>query len=293
MPHLKEVIDRIAVIGSTKQITQAMKMVSVSKLYKAQQRLSALKAYMLACNRILQATLVGRDEMGWCNPFPFKQEVGVQRLLLVVVTSDRGLCGAFNKNVLRTASQYIEVCSKHKSVEVLVIGKKAYQFFKKYKWPVIDQYMPIGSSIEGKESESLADYCITGFEKNYYHEVVLLYNSFKNASQQEVVVEPLLPFIPDRWMAQPMLPDHHYLYEPDQQSLMHKLIIKGVKNKVMAILVDSHTAEHAARVMTMGKASDNADDLLKTLRTSYNRSRQALITNAIAEITSGAEALRG
>ncbi|MBX9889954.1 MAG: ATP synthase F1 subunit gamma [Amoebophilaceae bacterium] len=293
MPHLKEVIDRITVIGSTKQITQAMKMVSVSKLYKAQQRLSALKAYMMACNSLLEATLVGRDGMRLLNPFPLKQQAGVQRLLLIVVTSDRGLCGAFNKNVLRTATQYIEPYSKHTSVEVLVIGKKAYQFFKKYKWPVIDRYMAISSSIQMKESESLADYCITGFEKDYYHKVVLIYNSFKNASQQEVVVESLLPFIPDRWMAQPMVPAHHYLYEPDQQILMHKLMIRLLKHKVMTILVDSHTAEHAARVMTMGKASDNADDLLTTLRTSYNRSRQALITNAIAEITSGAEALRG
>ncbi|WP_243517361.1 MULTISPECIES: ATP synthase F1 subunit gamma [unclassified Candidatus Cardinium] len=295
MAHLKEVVDRINLIGFTQQITQAMKMVSASKLHKIQQVLLPLKVYTREYNRLLHRLLQAIDEGQLTHPLT-KAKIG-KRLLVVVMGSNRGLCGAFNKNVLRAANEYITTRQKKASttIEVLVIGKKVHQFFKKYDIPLIERYVNLVEKANDQASSELATYCIEGFEQNHYTEIVLAYTAFKNSAKQEVVIVPFLPFLPNLDLATDTPPSStrslDYIYEPSQELLIAQLIPEILKHKMMHMLVESSASEHAARMATMTQATDNADELLKVLRISYNRTRQALITNSLAEITSGAEAL--
>jgi F-type H+-transporting ATPase subunit gamma len=272
-----------------------MKMVSASKLHKVQQVLLPLKEYRTQYTTLLHAALQDIDRIGLSHSLTAKKTSEPQHLLLIVVTSDRGLCGAFNKNVLKSAHHYIESLKQTKgtSIEVLVVGKKAYQFFKKSTLPLIDRYVHLLTSAGFNGSSELTTYCIDAFQRNYYTEILLIYTAFKNAAKQEVIIAPFLPFLLNRveYSSNPLAQPSHYIYEPSQQLLIEKLIPEVLRNKVMSMLVESSASEHTARMMTMGKASDNANELLKELRTSYNRTRQASITNALAEITSGAEAL--
>lgn len=292
MAHLKEVADRISLIAFTQQITKAMKMVSASKLHKAQQRLLPLKAYTTQYDLLLHTVLQTMDGSELAHPLT-KQKIG-NRLLLVVVASNRGLCGAFNKNVIKTA--YEEAIKRKQSgaaVEVLVIGKKAHQFFKKYSIPIIDGYIDLLEKPNDQASSMLAAYCIEAFQANRYTEIILAYTAFKNSAKQAVAIVPFLPFLPSVETHDNFPPTgpFYYMYEPSHQLLIEQLIPQILKHKIMHMLVESSASEHAARMATMSQATDNADELLKVLRISYNRSRQALITNSLAEITSGAEAL--
>lgn len=290
MAHLKEIVDRINLIAFTQQITKAMKMVSASKLHKVQQVLLPLKAYTMQYSALLHAALQDIDKHGLCHPL-MKKKID-QRLLLIVVASNRGLCGAFNKNVLRTAAQYIEKRKLLKSTTtVLVIGKKSYQFFKNCNLPIIDDYVDLLEKVDYKGSGELTTYCIEAFQKDDYTEVLLAYTAFKNAVKQEATIIPFLPFLPNTAEHVPPARPLYYIYEPSQQLLIAQLIPEILKHKIMHMLIESSASEHAARMATMGQATDNADELLKVLRISYNRTRQALITNSLAEITSGVEAL--
>ncbi|MGI2262192.1 ATP synthase F1 subunit gamma [Candidatus Cardinium hertigii] len=293
MAHLKEVVDRINLIAFTQQITKAMKMVSASKLHKIQQVLFPLKTYTTQHNALLHATLQNIDESHPVHPL--SQKKIEQRLLLVVVASNRGLCGAFNKNVLRGAYEHITRRQQASSipVEVLAIGKKAHQFFKKSNIPIIEAYVDLLSKPNDQSSAELTTYCIEAFQQNSYSEIVLVYTAFKNSFKQEVTVLPFLPFLPDieATYKQTTRQPHQYIYEPSQALLIAQLIPEVLNHKIMHMLIESSASEHAARMVTMSQATDNANDLLKALRISYNRTRQALITSALAEITSGAEAL--
>lgn len=293
MAHLKEVVDRISLIAFTQQITKAMKMVSASKLHKTQQVLLPLKEYTTQYNALLHAALQNMD--GAHSAHALTQKKIGQRLLLVVIASNRGLCGAFNKNVLKTAYAHIITSQQAPSttVEVLVIGKKAYQFFKKSNIPIIDDYVDLLVKGNDQASAELTTYCIEAFQKNRYTEIVLIYTAFKNSAKQTVTIVPFLPFLPNTEEAfgQSVAPPRYYIYEPSQSLLIAQLIPEVLKHKIMHMLVESNASEHAARMATMSQATENADELLKVLRIRYNRTRQALITSALAEITSGAEAL--
>lgn len=296
MAHLKEVVDRINLIAYTKQITKSMKVVSASKLHKVQRALLPLKEYTIAYANILQAALQGIDTIEpSSHPLTQKNRDIPESFLFVVVASDRGLCGAFNKNILKAVYQQIQSLQQTKSpqIEVIAIGKKAYQFFKKYELTVIDRYVDLLERDNFYSSE-LATYCIEAFQKGYYSNILLGYTAFKNAVKQEVTIAPFLPFVLDgieRTTSCMKAYQNQYIYEPSQSVLIEKLLHELLKNQVMSMLVESCASEHATRVSTMGKATDNAEELLKDLRISYNRTRQALITSSIAEITSGAEAL--
>ncbi|WP_419241267.1 ATP synthase F1 subunit gamma [Cardinium endosymbiont of Nabis limbatus] len=291
MAHLKEVVDRISLIAFTQQITKAMKMVSASKLYKIQQLLLPLRAYTTQYITILDAALQNIDKADLVHPLTRQTAGG--RVLLIVVASNRGLCGAFNKNILKAA--YEEVTTRQQeasaTVEVLVIGKKAYQFFKKSNIPIIETYVDLLSKSNDEASSELTKYCIEAFQKNRYNEILLAYTAFKNSAKQEVTIFPFLPFVPDLETHSPPTRPLYYIYEPSRQLLIAQLIPEILKHKIMHMLVESSASEYAARMATMSQATDNADELLKALRISYNRTRQALITSSLAEITSGAEAL--
>lgn len=293
MAHLKEVVDRISLIAFTQQITKAMKVVSASKLHKIQQILLPLKGYTTQYSKLLHIMLSNRDNQDLFHPL-MEKNMG-KGLLLIVVSSNRGLCGAFNKNLLRAADQYILARQKNEGirVDVVVIGKKAHQFFKKSPLSVIDIYTDVLDQPYHQASAALTAYCIESFEKNDYSEMALAYTAFNNAAKQEVVITPFLPFLPDLGVdfTQSITGQHHYIYEPSPALLIAQLIPAILKNKIMHMLVESSASEHAARMATMTQATDNADELLKLLRISYNRTRQALITSSLAEIISGAEAL--
>ncbi|MCT4697473.1 ATP synthase F1 subunit gamma [Candidatus Cardinium sp. TP] len=288
MAHLKEVVDRINLIAFTQQITKAMKMVSASKLHKIQQVLLPLKEYTTQYSLLLHEALQNR-----ATPPALTKPSNEQRLLVVVVAAHRGLCGAFNKNVLKAAYEQITKQATATTVEVLVIGKKADQFFKKYNLPVIDDYVALLEKPLDQASATLTTYCIDAFQKDRYTEVILVYTAFKNSAKQEVAIVPFLPFFPQMVAQEHPSPTQplYYIYEPSQQLLIEALIPKILQHKIMHMLVESSASEHAARMATMSQATDNADELLKVLRISYNRTRQALITHSLAEITSGAEAL--
>lgn len=293
MANLKEVVDRISLIAFTQQITKAMKMVSASKLHKSQQVLLPLKEYTGQYNILLHAAMQEVEQTH--APHYLTQKKTGQPLLLVVVASNRGLCGAFNKNVLSAAYRYISTLGhiKPTTLEVLVIGKKAHQFFKKLNIPIIDEYVDLLAAPHEEGSSKLTAYCIKSFQNNRYSQIVLAYTAFKNSAKQEVSLVPFLPFLPniEAEIDTPRNRSCYYIYEPDQPFLIAELIPQILKHKIMHMLVESSASEHAARVATMSQATENADELLKILRISYNRTRQALITSSLAEITSGAEAL--
>ncbi|ROT46987.1 ATP synthase F1 subunit gamma [Candidatus Cardinium hertigii] len=295
MASLKEVVNRINLIAFTQKITKAMKMISACKLHKAQQALIPLQEYATQYNMLLEAVLQGMNSSKLSHPLITKKIDQPQNLLCIVVTSSRGLCGAFNKNILKEVSQHLATIQETQAatIEILVVGKKAYQFFKKSHLPIIDSYVDLLDKSNLQGSAKLTTYCIEAFEKNYYTEIKLAYTTFTNAFKQEVTIVPFLPFLPkqEEPFKQSLLVPLHYIYEPSPQLLLEKLVPHILQHKIMGMLVASSASEHAARMATMSQATDNAEELLKMLRISYNRTRQAIITNALAEITSGAKAL--
>ncbi|AWN81652.1 ATP synthase F1 subunit gamma [Candidatus Cardinium hertigii] len=293
MAYLKEVVNRINLITSTQQITKAMNMIAASKLYKIQQLLLPLKEYTMQYNILLQTALQGISGSMLSHPLTVKAAEKPRRLLLIVVTADRGLCGAFNKNVLKAASCYMESCKSAATatIELLVIGKKAYQCFKNGNYPIIDDYVDLLEKDFWKGGHRLAEHCIKTYQEARYTEIVWVYTAFKNAVSQEVATASFLPLALNAYESPPNTQWPHYMYEPTQQLLIAQLIPEVLKNQVMNRLVESMASEHAARMLTMSQATDNADAFLKVLRIHYNRTRQALITNSLAEITTAAEAL--
>ncbi|HLP34737.1 MAG TPA: ATP synthase F1 subunit gamma [Amoebophilaceae bacterium] len=294
MAHLKEIVDRIELIVSTQKITKAMKMVAASKLHKTQQLLAPLKEYTLQCSNLLHAALQRQEQV--VHPLLVPRVNELKSSLFIVVASDRGLCGVFNKNVLKSAQACIEsrIQTGTDAIEVLVIGKKTHQFFKKTALPLIDRYVDLWSAAAWN-SDALADYCMKTFQNGYYTEILLVYTAFINAVKQEPRVAPFLPFSShmDTRSGGALEQSTDWIYEPSHALFVEQLLPEVLKKQLRMKLVESSASEHAARTLTMGKASDNADALLKELRISYNRMRQALITNALAEINGGAEALMG
>lgn len=295
MTNLKEVMNRMHVIASIQQITKAMKMIAATKLHKAQQMLRSFKEYSHQYEVILKMVLHNIDRKDMVHPFMEAKHRCSPRLLFIVMTSNRGLCGSCNKNLLKTAYQYIKSVKQDVPIKVLVIGKKAYQFFKKANLPIVEDHVNLLVKDHYKAivtgGTKLAYDCIEHFQCNRFTEIFLVYNAFKNVVSQEPIIVPFLPFIPAQ-EATSLPTDHlNYIYEPSRKLLLEQLIPEILQNKIIHMLMQATASEHAARMITMGQATDNADVLLKTLRITYNRTRQALITNSITEITSGAEAL--
>lgn len=290
MAHLKEIVDRINTISATRQMTNTVKMVSMTKLYKAQQQLSLFKAYKEQCHDMFMSLLK-------CDGIKHALlEHGHQVLrktLLIVIASDRGMCGSFNKNVFSTAGQYIKDIIQDEptaTIDVLTVGRKAMQFSKKYNVTSINQYVNLIN--EPDRSRTLTTYCMEAFQRHVYSDIVACYTSFKHATKQQAVITSLLPIV--KSMDNEACHNMAYaIHEPSVQILFEKLVQIELDNQIKSMLLESITSEHTIRVMNMGKASDNANELLQQLHLTYNRTRQALITNALAEITSGAEALKG
>ena len=294
MPNLKEVRNRITSVNSTKQITSAMKMVSAAKLKKAQDAITQMRPYAEKLSEILSnlsASIESSDGV-------YAEQREVNRVLLVAITSNRGLCGAFNANINKSIKRSLENTYAGKEVSVLPIGKKALDVFKKtphlHSNDNLDKhYNDIWDNLLFNNVADVAQQIMDRYAEGEYDKVVLVYNQFNNAAVQEVQFEQFLPIVPPVQDENSKSSEVDYLFEPDKVEILDEIIPKSLKTQLFKALLDSNASEHGARMTAMHKATDNAGELLKELKLSYNKARQAAITNEILEIVSGAEALNG
>ena len=290
MANLKEVRIRIASVNSTQQITKAMKMVSAAKLKRATDAIVQMRPYANKLKDIL-ANLTASLEG---NESPYTQQREIKNVLLVVVTSNRGLAGAFNANVIKAANLLVEdkydAQKRAGNLQIIAIGKKAQDYFTRNKFNVIGNNNEVFNHLNFEEANKIAEEVMSGFVAGKWDKVEVMYNQFKNAAMQILTTEQLLPVVPSvNHSANQNNAD--YLLEPSQEEIVLGLIPSSVKIQLYKALLDSHASEHGARMTAMDKATENAGDLLKALRLSYNQARQASITNEILEIVSGANAL--
>ena len=290
MANLKEIRTRIASVSSTQQITSAMKMVSASKLRKSQNAILKLRPYSAKMTEMIQ-NLCGseKDEM----PLARQSKV-LNHVLILVLTSNKGLCSTFNSNVIKATNQRIEFY-KEKNVDIKIdiktFGKKASDFFKKQKDAINylgdndDIWDNLSFENVAKEGEEL----IKDFTNKKYDKIEVVYNQFKNASTQILTYETFLPITFEQ---ESIETNNDYIFEPSKAEIVNSIIPQSLKTQLFKCFLDSSASEHGARMTSMHKATDNATNLLKDLKLTYNKARQASITNEIIEICSGAEALK-
>ncbi|TXK72647.1 ATP synthase F1 subunit gamma [Mesonia sp. HuA40] len=288
MANLKELRSRISSVSSTMQITSAMKMVSAAKLSKAQDAITAMRPYADKLTELLQNLSASLDE-GANSKFAEQREV--ENVLVVAISSNRGLAGAFNSNIVKGTKNLIQNDLKDKKVSLLTLGKKANDILKK-DFTIAKNDTAIFDHLEFDQVVLLAEEIMQDFIDKKYDRVILVYNSFKNAATQIVKTEQFLPIEPlNQEQEENTLAD--YKFEPNKTEIIEELIPKSLKMQLFKALRDSFASEHGARMTAMHKATDNATELRDALKLSYNKARQASITNEILEIVGGAEALNG
>jgi F-type H+-transporting ATPase subunit gamma len=291
MANLKEVRNRIASVSSTQQITKAMKMVSAAKLKRATNAIIALRPYANKLKELL-ANLSASLEDG---SSPFLQEREPVKVLVVVVTSNRGLAGAFNANAIKTAN--ILIAEKYNeqlkagNVSIVAIGKKSQEYYQRRKYNVIGNNNDVFLDLNFINVSKITESIMQGFLKGEYDRVEIVYNHFRNAAMQFLVTEQLLPVPKAEKTEANKGTQVDYILEPSQEEIVEQLIPKNIKIQLYRAVLDSHASEHGARMTAMDKATENAGDLLKALKLSYNQARQAAITTELTEIVSGAAAL--
>ena len=285
MPNLKEIRSRITSVGSTMQITSAMKMVSAAKLKRAQDAITQMRPYSNKLTDLLQSlssSLDGSEN----NQYSDSREV--KKLLIVSITSNRGLCGGFNSYIIKSAKSIIEKQNKNTDVEILSIGKKSSEHFTKNGYKMFSVHDEVYSELTFENISIIAETIINKFLTKEFDRVVLVYNQFKNAATQIIMNENYLPIDNS---AEEKTQTADYIFEPNQNEIVKELIPKSLKTQLFKAVLDSHAAEHGARMTAMHKATDNAAELKKELTLTYNKARQAAITGEILEIVGGAEAL--
>ena len=291
MANLKEIRNRITSISSTKQITSAMKMVSAAKLRKAQDAITQMRPYANKLQEILSNLSASLDSTDGV----YSAEREVKNVLIVSITSNRGLCGGFNNNVIKAAKKLAENDYKGANVTVLSIGKKSADAFKNTPLGIKGTLLPrhadtIWDDLTFERSSEIAGKLMQQFKEGHQDKIILIYNQFKNAAMQEVQCEQFLPVLPPE-NAEENTNGTDYIFEPNKEFIVQELIPKSLKTQLFKALLDSHASEHGARMTAMHKATDNASDLIDELKLSYNKARQAAITGEILEIVGGAEAL--
>ncbi|MBK0380424.1 ATP synthase F1 subunit gamma [Mucilaginibacter segetis] len=296
MANLKEVRNRIASVTSTQQITKAMKMVSAAKLKRATNAIVQLRPYANKLKDLL-ANLSASLEDG---ASPYLQQREPVRVLIVVVSSNRGLAGAFNANVIKTANNLIaEKYSEQLragNVSIVAIGKKSQEYYQRRKYNVIGNNNDLYLDLNFANASKITEEIMQGFVDGKFDRVELVYNHFKNAAVQFLIAEQLLP-VPKTEKKEVADDSKNvqvdYILEPSKEEIVEQLIPKNIKIQLYRAVLDSNASEHGARMTAMDKATDNAGDLLKALKLSYNQARQAAITTELTEIVSGAAALGG
>ena len=288
MANLKEVRTRIASVSSTQQITSAMKMVSAAKFRRAQNAIIGMRPYVSQMAEIVEDIDVGD---GIQTPYHQQRPVGM--VLLVVVTSNKGLCGAFNSNVLKMATQRIDhYAAAGANVRLVTIGKKATELLSRRKEIPQTSHDELLDNPSFDAAAEIVEQMMSDFVEKRIDKVEVIYNQFKNSLSQILSTEQLLPVEPRAAEASAKV-RNDYIYEPSKEGILREMTPLMIRSNFYRIILDSLAAEHGARMTSMQKATDNATSLLKDLRLSYNKARQAAITNEIIEIVSGSEALKG
>jgi len=288
MPNLKEIRNRIGSVSSTMQITSAMKMVSAAKLKRSQDAITRLRPYASKLRYILENVSGSLD----LSENKFAENRGQNKVLLIAITSNRGLCGGFNSNIIKKVNQLIREEYRDSQVSVLCLGKKIKDMVKRTEhYYVNDTLAPledIMGNVSFERTAQIGEELMSLFENKSFDQMVIVYNRFLNAATQSIEVEPFLPIVS---VAKGEETAKDYLFEPNKEEIIAELIPKSLKTQLFKAILDSTAAEHGARMTAMHKATDNASELKRTLTLSYNKARQAAITNEILEIVGGAEAL--
>jgi F-type H+-transporting ATPase subunit gamma len=290
MPNLKEIRNRIVSVGSTMQITSAMKMVSAAKLKRAQDAVTKLRPYASKLKELLQNLSAVTDP----SENKYAKINDSKSVLIVAVTSNRGLCGGFNNNIIKRVQFLIQNDFKENDVKVLCLGKKVKDVIKKTPNYFITEELSavedIFSDLTFDRASTIANELMELYKQQQFSKIVVVYNRFVNAATQAIETEQFLPVLEVKQEEGVSVPQD-YIFEPNKEDLVAVLIPKSLKIQLFKALLDSNASENGARMTAMHKATDNANDLQKSLKLSYNKARQAAITNEILEIVGGAEAL--
>ncbi len=290
--QLKEVRNRIKSIVSTQQITKAMKMISATKLRKAQDAIQQMRPYSQKLQQVLSNIVSGSDaDSGSALSTPR----AVEKVLLIVITSDRSSCGAYNNNLIKLAKATIaeKYATQQASGNVTIwsIGKKGYEHFQKNGYKVNGEFRDIFLNLKFETVQACAQAAVKAFERHEFDVVEIVYSEFRNASMQRFKVEPFLPIPKVEPVAGAKVND--FIFEPSKEVLLQELMPKILNTQLFKAVLDANASEHGARMTAMDKATENANEILRNLRISYNRARQAAITTELTEIVSGAAALQG
>jgi len=287
MANLKEIRSRITSVGSTMQITSAMKMVSAAKLKRAQDAITQMRPYANKLTELLEnlSASLDADDGG-----SYSKERAIKNVLLVTITSNRGLCGGFNSYIIKSAKSLMNNEFENVNVEVLSIGKKSSEHFTKNDFNVVSTHDALFNDLTFDNVSNIAEGIMQQFVDGNYDKVILVYNQFKNAATQIIMNENYLPIQTTSNKGEQI---GDYIFEPGKKEIVEELIPKSLKTQLFKAILDSHAAEHGARMTAMHKATDNASELKKDLTLTYNKARQAAITGEILEIVGGAEALNG
>ena len=286
MANLKEVKNRISSVTSTQQITKAMKMVSAAKLRRAQERMMQMRPYAEKLTSIVNNVSSNSGDM----TSEYGEERQMTNVLLVVVSSDRGLCGGFNNNIFKRTIALIAEKYAGQEVTIMPLGKRSLEYFKKRNYTIIEEFAKVFEKLSFEVAREAAEFTMGSFLNKEFDQVEIIYNEFKNVATQTIRNEQFLPIMENDDVDTPVS-DVDYIYEPNQEIIFSEIIPKSLKIQFYKTLLESNASEHGARMTAMDKATENADDMLKELRLTYNRTRQAAITKEILEIVGGAEAL--
>jgi F-type H+-transporting ATPase subunit gamma len=290
--QLKEVRLRIVSVTSTQQITKAMKMVSAAKLRRAQDAILQMRPYTQKMQEMLTNIV---SSLSGDMDLPLADERDVERVLIIPITSDRGTCGAYNSNIIKAAKQTIDTKyaaqAAKGNVTILPIGKKGYEYFQRHGYKLVDTYWSLFSDLSFENVRRAAIYAQEAFLNKEYDRVELVYSQFKNAATQIFVSEPYLPIPKVETTENQKQTD--FIFEPSKEVLIQELMPKILNTQVYKAILDANASEHGARMTAMDKATENAAEILRSLKISYNRARQAAITTELTEIVSGAAALQG
>ena len=294
MATLREIRRRISSVKNTQKITKAMKMVAAAKLRKAQENIVSARPYAYKLGALIKH--LAKNSEAQENPLIHKREV--KNILLVVVTADRSLCGAFNSNIIRRVNHLVaeDFKSFHQEghIKLLTVGKKGDEFFTKRHFNVIQRFINFFNHLKFDTAQDIIRACVHEFTAGNVDEVYAVYNEFKSALQQNLVLEKLLPVEPEKVESteKHTIVETDYIYEPSQYEIINTLVPKHLNVQMWRILLESFAAEMGARMTAMDSATENAGEMISTLTLNYNRARQAAITKEILEVVSGAEALQ-
>ncbi len=296
MANLRDIRTRINSVATTKQVTSAMKMVSAAKLKKAQEEVSNIRPYSDNMSELISRLAKSSTdrEIAFTKTLTKEEEEDKSKTLIVAIASNRGLCGAFNSNVVREvqlllANEYKEDY-KNGNLYFHILGRQIEKQFKSRGIKIDDGNHDLVENITYKNATEYAEKLMQDYNSGKYNNIIIIYNEFRNAAVQEIKVQQFLPFSVEEYDDNDFT---EYIYEPDVKTIINEMIPKMLKVSLFRILLESQASEHGARMTSMHKATDNAEELIKDLQLGYNKARQASITNQIVEITGGAEALKG